>query len=180
MITIPNLLTLSRIFGSLFMFVMPSFSFEFLVLYTLCGLTDALDGHIARKTKTTSELGARLDSIADLVFYFMMVIKLFTEIVLHLPRYIVISAFAVFGIRLVTYLTAAIKYHRFASMHTYLNKATGILVFFIPYLLHTPVFSYFGLSVCIVALAAALEELYIHLTHKEYSRDIKSIFIGRF
>lgn len=180
MITIPNLLTLSRIFGSLFMFVMPSFSFEFLVLYTLCGLTDALDGHIARKTKTTSELGARLDSIADLVFYFMMVIKLFTEIVLHLPRYIVISAFAVFGIRLVTYLTAAIKYHRFVSMHTYLNKATGILVFFIPYLLHTPVFSYFSLSVCIVALVAALEELYIHLTHKEYSRDIKSIFIRRF
>ena len=180
MITIPNLLTLLRIFGSLFMFVMPAFSFEFLAVYTLCGLTDALDGHIARKTKTTSELGARLDSIADLVFYFTMIIKLYPDVFEHLPKYIVIFAFAIFGIRILTYIIAAVKYHRFASMHTYLNKATGILVFFIPYLLRTSIYGYFGLSLCFVALAATLEELFIHLTHKEYSRDIKSVFIRRF
>ncbi len=179
MLSIPNLLTLSRIFGAVLMLIMPSLSFEFLFLYTLCGITDALDGYIARKTKTTSELGARLDSIADLTFYFAMVCKLFKRLVSNLPTYVVISAFSVFFVRLISYGVAAIKYHRFSSMHTYLNKATSILVFFIPYLMNTSIFYIFALSICVVALIAALEELYIHLTHKEYTRDIKSIFIPR-
>ncbi len=177
MITIPNLLTLLRIFGSLLILVMPTLSFEFLAIYTLSGITDALDGHIARKTKTTSELGARLDSIADLVFYFIMVCKLFTRLVKTLPQFVIIAAFSIFAVRLVTYITAAIKYHRFASMHTYLNKLTGILVFFIPYLVNTSIFTAFCLTVCTVALIASLEELFIHITNKQYSRDIKSILI---
>ena len=34
-------------------------------LFVIAGLTDHLDGYIARKTKTTSDLGALLDLIAD-------------------------------------------------------------------------------------------------------------------
>ena len=41
----------------------------FLIIYTITGLTDALDGWLARRTGTASEFGARLDSIADLLFY---------------------------------------------------------------------------------------------------------------
>ena len=38
-------------------------------IYTFAGLTDVLDGWLARKTGRASEFGARLDSVADLLFY---------------------------------------------------------------------------------------------------------------
>lgn len=40
----------------------------FLDFYLLCGLSDVLDGAIARRTGTVSRLGERLDTIADIVF----------------------------------------------------------------------------------------------------------------
>tara|TARA_B100000700_G_scaffold123881_1_gene138759 strand:- start:253 stop:720 length:468 start_codon:yes stop_codon:yes gene_type:complete len=44
-----------------------SFSFEFvaLFLFILAGLTDYLDGYIARRTRTETSLGALLDLLAD-------------------------------------------------------------------------------------------------------------------
>lgn len=69
-----NLITLSRIILVLTLFLVEPLSFKFMVLYLFCGFTDILDGYIARKTHTTSALGARLDSIADL---FMVVVVLY-------------------------------------------------------------------------------------------------------
>ena len=40
----------------------------FIVLYIVTGLSDALDGYIARRLKQTSKRGAQLDSIADHIF----------------------------------------------------------------------------------------------------------------
>lgn len=47
-------------------FHMPSTPFY--ILYMICGLSDVLDGIIARKTNTASSFGARLDTIADFIF----------------------------------------------------------------------------------------------------------------
>ena len=40
----------------------------FWTLYLLCGLSDVLDGAVARSTGTVSRLGERLDTIADIIF----------------------------------------------------------------------------------------------------------------
>ena len=40
----------------------------FWTLYLLCGLSDILDGAVARLTGTVSRLGERLDTLADIVF----------------------------------------------------------------------------------------------------------------
>ena len=58
-------ITSVRIAASLFLLLLPLRSVGFLVVYTLTGLTDVLDGWLARKTGTASDFGARLDSIAD-------------------------------------------------------------------------------------------------------------------
>ena len=42
-----------------------TFSLPFFLIFALAGLTDMLDGFVARTTVTESELGARLDSIAE-------------------------------------------------------------------------------------------------------------------
>lgn len=70
MLTIPNLLTLSRIFAvpllvALLWLPRP---FEYLLafgLYVLIGITDYLDGYLARRMGSVSRLGAFLDPIAD-------------------------------------------------------------------------------------------------------------------
>jgi len=51
-------------------------SFPFLILYVICGLSDVLDGIIARKTNTTSNFGAKLDTIADFIFVTILLIKI--------------------------------------------------------------------------------------------------------
>ena len=65
--SIPNWLSLSRIFLSLALLFLEPLSLSFYAMYIACGLSDMLDGFIARKTGTTSTLGAKIDSLADLV-----------------------------------------------------------------------------------------------------------------
>ena len=47
-----------------------SFSIYFNITYIYCGISDILDGFIARKSKSESEseIGDRLDSTADVLF----------------------------------------------------------------------------------------------------------------
>lgn len=105
----------------------------FITVYTLTGVTDVLDGAIARKYGTTSELGAKLDSIADLLFYTLILIMIFPTMWVTLPKKNWVMVAAILTVRGVSYGMAAVKYHRFAAMHTYMNKATGLMVFGVPY-----------------------------------------------
>ncbi|WP_197726527.1 CDP-alcohol phosphatidyltransferase family protein [Cohnella abietis] len=64
---VPNCITLSRIVLALMLLFLTPLSSAFLTIYILCGFTDLIDGPIARKTGTTSSLGAKLDSAADMI-----------------------------------------------------------------------------------------------------------------
>ena len=59
-----NALTICRIIFSLALLVPPALSPTFLAIYAAAGVTDMADGFIARRTRTESEFGTRLDSIA--------------------------------------------------------------------------------------------------------------------
>ena len=65
---IANMITVSRIWGSICLLFCPAFSVAFYIAYLFCGITDMVDGTIARKTNSVSETGARLDTVADIVF----------------------------------------------------------------------------------------------------------------
>lgn len=71
-----NLITGTRILCGVALLFCRVFSLPFFVLYLAAGLTDMLDGPVARKTGTVSELGAKLDTIADFVFVTACLIKL--------------------------------------------------------------------------------------------------------
>ena len=165
--------------GTLVLAVIKPLSDGFFILYALTGFTDVLDGWIARKTKIASEFGARMDSIADLLFYAVMLIRVFPALWSRLPLSIWCAAAGIAAIRIISYLAAAMKYHRFASLHTYLNKLTGIAVFMIPFFAGTDYVQEFCWTVCAVGIAASLEELVIHIISKEYRPNVKSIFSKR-
>lgn len=67
MLTLPNFLTLLRIVAvPVFLILLSSQRYGWAtVLFVLAGITDAVDGVIARLTDTKSDLGAALDPLAD-------------------------------------------------------------------------------------------------------------------
>lgn len=174
-----DIITVIRMAGTIMLLALRPFSAGFFLLYSLTGLTDMLDGRIARKTNTADDFGARLDSIADLLFYTVMLIRVLPVLLTELPNGIWCAVAVIFCIRISAYITAAIKYRLFASLHTYLNKLTGVAVFLIPFSLITDYAVVFCLLVCVVAAASSLEELVIHIRSKYYSPNVKSAFIRK-
>lgn len=171
-----DIITLFRIAGTLSLVFLRPLSEVFFWVYALTGLTDVLDGWVARKTKTASDFGARLDSMADLLFYAVMLFRVFPFLWNTLPSDIWYAAAAIFIVRISAYLVAAVKYRLFASLHTFLNKLTGGAVFFVPFLLATAYAAAYCRAICVIAAVAAMEELVIHLHRQTYRADTKSIF----
>jgi cardiolipin synthase (CMP-forming) len=81
MLTLPNLLTLSRILAVpilVFLLWKPSwwdYAITF-VLYCLVGITDYFDGYLARAQGTVSRLGIFLDPIADKIMVAAVIVML--------------------------------------------------------------------------------------------------------
>ena len=176
---IADCITVCRIAGTLILFALRPLSTVFFIVYSLTGLTDVLDGWIARKTETADSFGARLDSIADMLFYAVMLFRIFPVLWNTLPSDIWYAASGILVVRISAYLLSAVKYRQFASMHTYLNKLTGVAVFIVPFMLTTEYTVIYCRGVCAVAAAAALEELIIYLSSRNYNADTKSIFKKR-
>lgn len=169
---VADTITSMRITAALILLFFPLKSIWFLAIYTIAGLTDVLDGWLARKSGKASEFGARLDSIADLLFYSVLLTHLFPVLYQILPREIWYVVSGIVLVRLAAYATATVKYHRFASLHTWLNKLTGVAVFLLPYVLLFSFIVVYSWAVCILAFAASAEELAIHLLRKDY-REVK-------
>ena len=168
--------TSARIAASLLLLFLPLQSAGFFAVYFAAGITDVLDGWLARKTGTASSFGARLDSVADLLFYGIILVRLFPVLWKALPVAIWYAVAAVLLVRLSAYITAAVKYRRFAALHTWLNKLIGAALFLLPCAMAVSAGIVYSWTICILAFAAALEELLMHLLQKEYFPDRKSIF----
>ena len=160
---LPNVITLSRIALSIALLAIHPFSKMFFVIYTYCGVSDVLDGFLARKFGLSNERGARLDSVADIVFYAVTAFKIMPSLLGILTPFIWCIIAVVLVLRIICYVIAVIKYHQFAALHTYMNKLTGFLVFTVPYIISQPFVTYACAIISIVAVVAALEELIIHI-----------------
>lgn len=173
---LPNLITLSRIASALALLPTQAFSSVFFALYTYCGVSDILDGILARRLHCSDERGASFDSIADIVFYAVTVFKIFPALCDVLTPLIWCSIAAAAMLRLISYAVAAVKYRRFAALHTYTNKLTGILIFSVPYILFLPFAKPVYLIISAIAMLAAAEELIIHSRTYQYCSDRKTLF----
>ena len=176
--TLPNFFTALRMAGTVWLLFLRPLSGAFFAVYTLSGVSDVVDGWLARRTHSTSELGARLDSAADLMYYGVMVVKLLPELWASLPKWLWWCAAFVLTLRAAAYAVAAGKYRRFASLLTYLNKLTGFFVFFLPYFMGHFLTPYCAL-LAVVGAASSGEELAIHLREPVYDPSRKSLFMRK-
>jgi len=176
---IPNYITALRIIGTVVLLFLEPYTPEgkyipaFFIVYTLCGLSDVVDGTIARAMGTTSALGAKLDSAADLSYYAVMAVKIFPVLLKTLPMSVWYIVIADFAMRIISYSFVAIKYRKFSSMHTYMNKLTGLAVFTIPYYITTKYAIPLAYVGAVIAGVASLEELLLHITGKAHKSSKK-------
>ncbi len=160
---IPNSLTSLRIFGAIGLIFLPVTSLVFYVVYALCGVTDVLDGFLARKLHTASSFGAKLDSAADLLFYGVLLLRLLPVLRQRLSAWIWYMVGAILLLRLASYLVVAVRFRRFASTHSIANKLTGASVFGIGLVLHLPWLNGYCCVVCVIGLYSSTQELIVHL-----------------
>ncbi len=151
-----NLITGTRILCSMVLLFCSPFSTLFYALYLVAGLTDMIDGPVARKTGTVGELGAKLDTAADFVFVAACLIKLLPMIPFPLWLWLWIGGIAL--IKAVNLLSGYIVQKRFVTMHTAMNKTTGILLFVLPLTVPVVAFKYCAPLVCTAATFAAIQE----------------------
>ena len=171
---IPNIITASRIVCSVFLLLIEPLSLWFLIIYLLCGISDIFDGYIARRTKSNSQFGATLDSVADAIFIGVLLIIFIP--MFQWPLWILYWIGTIALVRFISLAVGFVKYHTFAFLHTYANKLTGLLLFSFPFS-----YSILGLTItafilCGAATLSAIEELAINITSKDLSRDIGCIF----
>ena len=151
-----NLITGTRILCSIVLLFCSPFSPSFYALYLVAGLTDMIDGPVARKTGTVSELGAKLDTTADFLFIAACLIKLLPLIPFSLWLWLWIGGIAL--IKAVNLLSGYIAQKRLVTMHTVMNKTTGILLFVLPLTVPVVALKYSAPVVCMAATFAAIQE----------------------
>ena len=153
---IANILTGCRIFGSILLLFFPTFSLEFYITYLLCGFSDIIDGTIARKTNSTSKFGNQLDTIADLIFVAVSLFKWLPAI--HIPQWLWIWGSVIAVIKISNIIWGYVSKKQFISLHTIMNKATGLLLFLLPLTISFVELKYTAIVVCSIAVFSAIQE----------------------
>ena len=153
---IANILTGCRVLGSILLLFFPLFSSAFCITYILCGFSDMIDGNIARKTNSASKFGSHLDTIADLIFVVISMIRLLP--VLHLPQWLWIWSGMIAIVKFSNMIWVSICQKQFLSLHTMMNKATGLLLFLFPLTMSLVELKYSAIVVCSVATFSAIQE----------------------
>ena len=118
-----------------------------------------IDGAVARKTGTVSEFGSRLDTIADIVFVAVCLIKVIP--VLDVPVWLYIWITIIAFIKVANIAVGYIRQKEFISVHSLMNKMTGGLLFVFPLTLVYMDLRYSATVVCMVATVAAIQEWYL-------------------
>ena len=153
---IASILTGCRILGSILLLFFPVFSLEFYVIYLLCGFSDMIDGTIARKTNSTSKFGSQLDTIADLIFVVVSLYKMLPEILI--PGWLWIWGGVIAVIKISNIIWGYVYKKQFISLHTIMNRVTGLLLFMLPLTLSFVELQYPAIIVCFVATFSAIQE----------------------
>lgn len=161
-----NIITIIRILCSIALLFCPAFSAAFYALYITAGISDMADGWVARKTNTVSEFGSKLDTVADVVFVVVCLIKLLP--VLTIPDWLWIWIGIVAIIKIINVISGFVVQKKFVAIHSIMNKITGFLLFVFPLTLSFIELKYSAIFVCIFATFAAIQEGHFIRTKKVF------------
>ena len=162
---IANIITGFRILISIALLFCPVFSPAFYVLYLIAGVSDMIDGIIARRTNTVSEFGARFDTASDFVFVVVCLIKMLP--VVSMPIWLCVWIVIIALIKIVNIISGCIVQRKLVAIHSVMNKVTGVLLFVLPLTFSIVPLKYSAIPVCAVATIAAVQEGYFIRTDSD-------------
>ncbi len=178
LINIPNALSLYRVATAPVILYSIFFGhrllFAWLIIINL--VTDALDGFIARHWKLETPIGAKLDSIGDLMTELLALLGLllFEQ---SFMRSHVLAFGLLLGVSLLAQLLSLLRFRRLISLHLYLSKLTTILLaaFFTVYFLvaYSPALFYTMIG---IGILAGIEELAVLCVLKEHREDVRGLY----
>ena len=159
-----NIITIIRIMCSTAILFSPVFSVAFYALYIIAGLTDIADGLVARRTNTVSEFGAKLDTVADVVFVAVCLVKLLP--VMDIPVWLYVWIGIIAFIKVINIVSGFVVQKQFVAVHSVMNKVAGLLLFALPLTLSFVDLKYSATVVCAVATFAVVQEGHFIRTKK--------------
>ena len=160
-----NFITGIRVVCAVLLIPCPAFTKYFYVLYLVGGLSDALDGYIARHGGKETELGARLDTVADIVFTAVVLIKVLRAV--QFPLWLLVWIACIAVIKLINIAGGFIMHGHFVSEHTVMNKITGGLLFLLPLGIYRLPLTPLCIPAAAAASFAAVQEGHLIRTGKE-------------
>ena len=182
--TIPNMLSISRLILIPAMLIPayyiqdePQARFVFLIMFIIIGVTDKLDGTLARYLNQTTALGAKLDTIADMVFYPLIALWLyrFESGVVGEWWNLVYFLLALYFFKMVT---GKIKFGYVPAFHTIGAKtfSASLYFFMIAAILYPVLAKSIFPVLCVIGYINQMEETYILLTRDSVDENIRSVF----
>lgn len=149
----------------------------FKILLVVSFLTDLIDGFLARRFKTASVYGARIDSVAD----DLTIIAAITAMVIYKPEFIkeeIIVILELLVLYVLQTVLSLVRYGKISSFHTYTAKLAAILqgiflIFF--FFLPEPVYLLFTITT-IVTIIDLLEEIILVLLLPKWETNIKGLY----
>ena len=151
-----NIITCIRIICSAALLFCPALSLPFYILYIVAGVSDMIDGTVARKTGTVSELGSVLDTVADFVLVAVCLFKLIPVLDIPVRMFVWIGIIA--AIKVINIISGFAVQKKFVSVHSVMNKITGGLLFALPLTVRFIDLRYIVTVVCAAATFAAIQE----------------------
>ena len=124
-----------------------------------------IDGTIARKTKSITAFGSRLDSVADFVFVVAALIKLLPA--MNIPNWLWCCVFVIVLVKIINLILGFLRNRRLTFEHTAMNKFTGFLLFLLPLTVSIIDLKYGANVVCVIAACSAIQEGYYIKTGRE-------------
>lgn len=151
-----NIITRIRIICSIALLFFPVFSLKFYAAYIIAGVSDVLDGAVARKMGTVSEFGSKFDTVTDFIFVAVCLIKMIP--VLYMPIWLILWIIVIAVIKAINLISGYVIRNEMVALHTLMNKVTGIMLFMLPLTLTAIDLKFSGTVVSVVATLAALHE----------------------
>lgn len=179
-LTLPNVITGIRILGSpgLILLAIAGQWLWLAVFAVFLVFTEWLDGFLARRLRVTSAIGARLDTIADAVFYSCLL----ASVVILRPTVVgretiwIVVAIASYCL---SWLASWVKFGCLPSYHTWAAKAVWIVVGTGAICLLAQI-SPWPFRVAMICVAVTnLEAIGITLVSKECKVDVPSLWHAR-
>ena len=151
-----NAITASRMLAALALLFVEVASPAFWGLYAWCGISDMVDGAVARKLGEQSEFGAKLDSAADLIFVAVCLVRVTPA--LQMPAWLIAWIAVIALCKIAGYASGLAMHGKVVALHTAANKVAGLLVF-----ASVPIMPFTGyvlaaVPACAVATYAAIQE----------------------